>query len=430
MTVFTYKATDVSGKVTTGTMEAKDHASVINRLRDKNFYPIQIQEAEQKKKIVTREISFKSPFERIKFQDVLTFTQQLASLLGAQVPLDRSLGICTEIIENKRLKKVIENVRRNVQGGSSFGDALAKHPEVFNRLYINMVRAGESGGVLEKVVMQLTQFLERRKEMRDYIISAMIYPALLTFVGGSAVIVLLVYVIPRFAQIFNDMGQALPLPTQVLLSISGFFASYFWLIGLIIGGLIFSYKRLMKKESNRLKVDKMKLKLPLIGTIVEKIEVGRFASTLGTMIKSGVPIINALMIVRDTITNTVLAKALLDISANTNGKNGNQSKNDAQTKVVDIISSVRKGKGVGEPLKKSGVFPPLVIHMVTIGEETGQLEDMLFKVSEIYETDVRNNLKRLISMLEPFMILIMGLIVGFIVVSMLLAIFSINDIPM
>jgi len=429
MTVYTFKATDKNGKLTTGTMEAKDETIVITRLRERNFFPIKIDEVDSKKKI-GKEISIKPIFERIKFQDVLNFTQQLSSLMEAQVPLDRSLAICIELIENKKFKNVIENVRRNVQGGSSLADALAKHPGVFDKLFINMIRAGESGGVLEKVIARLTIFMERRKELRDYIVSAMIYPILLTLVGGAAVIVLLIYVVPRFALIFEDMGQALPLPTQVLLSFSGFIADYFWLIGMAIIGFIVIYKQLMKKEENRFVMDKFKLKLPIFGSLIEKIEIGRFASTLGTMIKSGVPIINALMIVRDTIGNAVISKALLNIGSNGNGKNGIHSKGENQKKETDIISSVRKGKGIGEPLKKSGVFPPLAIHMVTIGEETGQLEDMLFKVSSIYEVDVRNTIKRLISLLEPLMIFLMGLIVGFIVVSMLLAIFSINDIPL
>jgi len=429
MAVYTYKATDRTGKLTTGTMEAKDKSIVITKLRERNYYPINIEEADRKKKI-SKEISLKLLVERIRFQDVLTFTQQLSSLMEAQVPLDKSLAICIELIENKKLRRVVENVRKSVQGGSSFSDALSKHPAVFDKLYINMIRAGESGGVLEQVIARLNQFMERRKELRDYIVSAMIYPILLTMVGGAAVAILLIYVVPRFAQIFDDMGQALPLPTQILMSVSGFIANYFWLIGIIIAVFIMLYKQLMKKESYRFGMDKFKLKLPIFGSLIEKIEIGRFASTLGTMIKSGVPIINALMIVRDTVSNLVISKALLNIETNNNGKNGVPSKADQQKKETDIISSVRKGKGVGEPLRKSGVFPPLAIHMVTIGEETGQLEEMLFKVASIYETDVRNTIKRLISLLEPFMIFLMGLIVGFIVISMLLAIFSINDIPL
>ncbi|MBU1626768.1 type II secretion system F family protein, partial [bacterium] len=414
MTVFTYKATDINGKLTTGTMEAKDESMVITRLREKNFYPIKIDEADAKKKI-SKDISVKHLIERIKFQDVLSFTQQLSSLMEAQVPLDRSLAICIELIENKKFKAVIENVRRSVQGGSSFAEALSKHPNVFNKLFINMVRAGESGGVLESVISRLNIFMESRKEMRDYVVSAMIYPLLLTIVGGAAVTVLLIYVVPKFAQIFSDMGQALPLPTQVLMSVSEFLAKYFWLLGLVIAGLIILYRQLMKKEANRYTMDKFKLKLPIFGSLIEKIEVGRFASTLGTMIKSGVPIINALMIVRDTVSNSVIAKALLNIEGEQNGKNGSAAKGGDQKKETDIISSVRKGKGVAEPLKKSCVFPPLAIHMVTIGEETGQLEDMLFKVASIYEVDVRNSIKRAISLLEPLMIFLMGLIVGFIV---------------
>jgi general secretion pathway protein F len=249
----------------------------------------------------------------------------------------------------------------------------------------------------------------------------MIYPLLLVFVGGAAVVVLLMFVIPKFAQIFQDMGQALPLPTQVLMSVSDAFGSYWWAILGVLVAAIVAFRQILKQERNALSFDQFKLKVPVFGSLLQKIEVARFARTFGTLARNGVPIIQALKIVKDVITNRVISEALSRAAIDVNGKS---------TKGKDIISSITKGKGISRPLADSGVFPALAVSMVTIGEESGQLEDMLERVADVYEMDVKNTIKRLISLLEPMMILVMGLIVGFIVISMLMAVFSINNIAM
>ena len=401
-------------------MDARDQTLVAQALQQRDLFPVKI-EAYVPKKGLSVELSLKQITGRIRQRDVLAATHQLATLLEAGVPLDKALAIMIDTTERDKFRRVLENVRKSVQGGNSFADALGKYPKVFSRLYVNMVRAGERGGVLESVLKRLVQFLESSQQMREHIISSMIYPLLLVFVGGAAVVVLLMFVIPKFAQIFEDMGQALPLPTQILMGLSEAFGSYWWAIVAVLVAAILSVKQALKNERNALSFDQFKLKMPVLGTLLQKIEVARFARTLGTLVRNGVPIIQALKIVKDVITNRVISEALsrAAISANGKGKKGK-----------DIISSITKGKGISRPLADSGVFPPLAVSMVTIGEESGQLEDMLEKVADIYEMDVRNTLKRLISLLEPMMILVMGLVVGFIVISMLMAVFSINDIAM
>ncbi len=420
MPVFVYKASDRRGNVTEGTMDARDQTLVAQALQARDLFPVKI-EAYVPRKGLSVELSLKQLTGRIRQRDVLAATHQLATLLEAGVPLDKALGITIDTTNRDKFRRVLENVRKSVQGGNSFADALAKYPKVFSRLYVNMVRAGERGGALDSVLRRLVQFLESSQQMREHIISAMIYPLLLVFVGGAAVVILLMFVIPKFAQIFEDMGQALPLPTQILMGASEAFATYWWAIAAVLIAAIWGFRQALKNERNALSFDQFKLKMPLLGSLLQKIEVARFARTLGTLARNGVPIIQALKIVKDVITNRVISEAMsrAAVSANGRGKKGR-----------DIISSITKGKGISRPLAESGVFPPLAVSMVTIGEESGQLEDMLEKVADIYEMDVRNTIKRLISLLEPMMILVMGLVVGFIVISMLMAVFSINDIAM
>ena len=270
---------------------------------------------------------------------------------------------------------------------------------------------------------RIVGFIESSQQMRDHIISSMIYPLLLVVAGGVAVIILLMFVIPRFAMIFEDMGQALPLPTQMLMFFSDLVAQYWWAILAAAVTAFMAIRQALKNDKNALAFDRLKLRTPVLGSLLQKIEVARFARTLGTLIQNGVPIIQALRIVKDIISNRVIADALSRAARDANGIGKGKG-------ARDIISSITKGKGISKPLAESGVFPVLAVSMVTIGEESGQLEQMLEKVADIYELEVKNALKRLISMLEPMMILIMGLVVGFIVISMLMAVFSINNIAM
>jgi general secretion pathway protein F len=407
MPVFVYQATDRTGKLVEGTIEAKDESLVVNRLHGLQLLPIKIEKEGASKKISNFQFPISNFFTGVSRKDLMLFTQQLSTLTNSGLPLDKSLSILVELAEKKRLKTILDNIQKNVHSGSTFADALSKHPRVFSKLYVSMVKAGEEGGVLEAILQRLAHFLESSENLRENIRSALIYPTLLTIIGGGAVAILLTFVIPKFAKIFSDIGQAMPASTQLLLNISSFLTNYWWLIilGLIfIGVLIKGY---LDTESGKFNWDSLKLKMPLIGALQRKIEVSRFARTLGTLVRSGVPILQSLFITKDTITNSVVSKAM-----------------------EGIHKRIKEGGGISDPLRESGVFPAMAVHMIKVGEETGKLEDMLIKVADTFDAEVQSSVKSLISLLEPMMILLMGLIVGFIVISMLMAIFSINDIPM
>lgn len=392
------------GKIVEGLMEAPEEKAVINKLQNLGYIPIKIG-APSKSRSFSLEIDITAFFKRIYSRDVMTFTQQLSTLVSAGLPLDKSLFIVAELTEKSELQKVVRDVLASIQGGSSFADALVKHPKVFSKLYINMVRAGEAGGVLELVLERLVNFLESSQELKDYITSSMLYPVLLTGVCGIAIVILLTFVIPRFSTMFEEVGKGIPASAQFLLGLSAFIKGYWWVILGVVAGIVVSVKKYLATEQGRLKWDGLKLKLIVVKALVQKIEVARFARTLGTLIKSGVPILSALNIVKETIGNVIIAGSL-----------------------VGIHEGVKEGEGISKPLKNANTFPPLAIHMITVGEETGKLDEMLLKVADTYEQDVRNAVKRFISLLEPALIFFMAIVVGAIVITMLLAIISVNDI--
>ena len=403
MPVFVYKAADQRGKTIGGVMEAPDRKAVVERLHREEYYPVEVAPQVERMGLWPR-----LPTRGISNRDLVAFTQQLATLFEASLPLDRALSVLDELSSNPRLKSVIGDLLKSVRGGASFGDALAKHhPRPFSRLYINMVRAGEKGGVLETTLRRLAEFLEAAQEFREAIVSALIYPALLTSVGAAAVVFLLTFVIPRFAEIFADLGQAIPLPTQILLTVSAALRDYWWALVLALLAVVLGSRILLQTQEGRLAWDRAALGLPLVGEVVRKADVARFCRTLGTLLKSGVPVLAALAVVKEMLSNRLLALA-----------------------VERLGDGVKRGAGLSGPMGESGLFPPLALHMVRVGEETGRLEEMLLKVGETFEADVRRAVKRLIGLLEPSVILTMGLLVGFIVVAMLMAIFSINEIPL
>lgn len=407
MGTFQYTATDRTAKIVQGSMEAADERAVVAWLRANGYYPIKVGQSRGATEGTSTAVRLPTAFARgPSAQDVLAFTQQLATLLEAGMELDRSLAILLDLTDNQRFRSILRGILTDVQTGSSFADSLAKHPRLFSRLYVNMVKAGEASGVLEVILMRLSGFLERSKAVRDEVTSALIYPLLLLFVGGGAVVVMMNFVIPRFAQIFADTKQLMPLPTRILLAISGFTTDYWWVfIGLIIVGWI-SFRAYLQTEQGRVRWDEWKLALPLLGSLIREIEVSRFARTFGTLLQSGVPVLNAVSIVRETVTNRVIAAAMSRLQ-----------------------EGVKRGEGISNPLRATAAFPSFSIHMARVGEETGRLEEMLIKVADTYDERVRRTVKRLTSLLEPVLILALGLIVGFIVLSMLLAIFSINELP-
>ena len=403
MPVFVYKAADQHGKTITGVMEAPDPRAVVERLHREEYYPIEVA-AQVGRPGLWQQLTARG----ISNRDLVAFTEQLATLVEAQLQLDRALSVLEDLASNPRLKAVVGDILKSVRGGSSFADALAKHhPRPFSRLYVNMVRAGEKGGALEVTLRRVSEFLQASQELREAMTSALVYPAILLVALGGAVIFLLTFVIPRFGEIFADLGQALPLPTQILLTVSSALRDYWWALALaVVAGLIGS-RLLLATAEGRLAWDRAALTLPLLGDVIRKAEVARFCRTLGTLLRSGVPVLGALAVVKEIVSNRLLVLA-----------------------VERLGDGVKRGAGLSGPMGESGVFPPLALHMVRVGEETGRLEEMLLKVSDAFEAEVRSAVKRFITLLEPGIIVTMAVVVGFIVVAIAMAIFSISEIPL
>lgn len=396
MAVFSYRGTNISGAILEGAIEAPDEQAAVERLKNSGIIPLKV--------FIPGKGFKKSLTLKSAKGDILSFTNELTALLEAGLPLDRSLNILSGIAESKQNQAVIQDILRSIREGGSFSEALLKHPRIFSRLYVNMVKAGEAGGILVEVLEKLHEFLESTKELKEQVLTSMIYPIILVSTGGLSIIILLTYVLPKFSVIFSELGSSLPLSTQILLSISQGLKSYWWiaLALLVLCGILF--RTIIKSEQGRLQWDR--LKLILLGDIIRKLETARFCRTLGTLLKSGVPLLQALKNARDVVTNQVIALALEEIS-----------------------KGVKEGKGVSFPLSKSDVFPPLALSMIKVGEETGQLDKMLMQVALTYEKSLRVSIKRFVGFLEPAMILGMGLVIGFIVLSMLMAIFSMTELP-
>lgn len=386
----------MQGAIVEGTIEAADEKSAIERLKNSGVIPLKVAAPQEgiRKKFTLR--SSKG--------DLLTFTTELSVLLSAGLPLDRSLNILSEISENKEMKNVIQSVLKSIREGTSFSEALQKHSRIFPKLYVNMIRAGEAGGVLDVVLEKLNEFLESTKALKDHIVSVMVYPIILTVTGGISIIILLTFVLPKFSTIFAELGGSIPLPTQILLTFSNTMKSYWWIVlSVIIAGWVI-FRNYVKSDIGRYKWDAFKLKV--MGDVIKKLETARFCRTLGTLLKSGVPLLQALNNAKDVISNQVIASAI-----------------DA------VPEGAKEGKSIAVSLSNANVFPPLALSMIKVGEETGQLDNMLIKVASTYEKSLNVAIKRFVSLLEPAMILGMGLVIGFIVISMLMAIFSITELP-
>jgi general secretion pathway protein F len=396
MAIFSYRATTLDGAIMEGVIEAADEKAAVEILKNSGIIPLKI--------AAPRESIKKRLTLRSSKGDLLVFTTELSALLHAGLPLDRCLNILSEISESKEMKNIIQSILKSIREGSSFSDALARHPKVFPRLYVNMTRAGEAGGVLDVVLDKLSEFLESTKELKEHIVSAMIYPAILTVAGGASIIILLTYVLPKFSVIFAELGGSLPLSTKVILTFSNGLKSYWWAVALsmIAGWIIF--KSYIKSDTGKYKWDAFKLKI--VGEVIQKLETARFCRTLGTLLKSGVPLLQALTNAKDVISNRVIASA-----------------------IDGVLKGAKEGKGIAVPLSETRVFPPLALSMIKVGEETGQLDSMLIKVASTYEKSLRVAIKRFVSLFEPAVILGMGLIIGFIVISMLMAIFSMTELP-
>ncbi len=397
---FRYEALTSTGVTVSQAQEANSQAELVSRLKTMGYWPTSIieesAEAEGKKQL---QISLFRP--RIKPAEVEFFTYQMATLINAHVTLPRALAVTLEQLINVELKRIVEQVKYDVEHGSTFYDALAQHPKVFPNLYVNMVKAGETGGVLGVVLERLAEFAERQRHLKNEVISALFYPAILLSLSVIAVSVLMTFVIPKFTAMFTELGVDLPGPTRILIGITNFLSAYWWVI--LIGGIgaVFGIRQYLRTEGGRLAFDRLKLKLPIIGVIFSTFALVRFTRTMATLLENGVVLLPALRVVKDTIGNLVYSNA-----------------------VAEAEKEIERGSTLSRQLQESRVFPPLVTHMIAIGEESGNPEQMLAKLSEYYDTEIKKNLERLTNSIGPLVILLMGLLIGFIAVAMILPIFE------
>jgi type IV pilus assembly protein PilC len=417
---YTYVALDVRGQEASGVIEAESQNDAVGQLRQAGYFPKAIAEegkggkAAKALKAATRQPpAAKKPanvsipfFERktVKGKTLMIFTRQLATLIDAGLPLLRGLTVLAKQEPDLVLRKVIVNLAETVQGGGTFSESLAGHPRIFSKLYVNMVKAGELGGVLELVLLRLAEFQEKAQKIKNKVVSAMFYPIIVLLIAILIMGFLLVFIVPKFEAIFADMlgGKPLPALTQFVIGASTFVKSnIFVIIGAIIG-ITLLLKLVAKTTKGAFILDSFKLRMPLFGNLTRKSSISRFSRTLGTLVTSGVPILQALIITRETAGNSVVANAI--------------------TKVHD---SVKEGESIVHPLEVSGVFPPMVISMIDVGEETGQLPEMLLKIAEVYDDEVDNAVAGLTSLLEPIMIVFLAVVVGTIVIALFLPLISI-----
>jgi general secretion pathway protein F len=407
MAFFQYRAADQAGKVVEGVMEADAERSVVLRLREMGCVPLRIALPSERSMGAARPQRPLFPKRKISQQQLVQFTRELSALLGAGLPLDRSLSILGGLVEEGvEFSKVVHSLVEAVRAGKSLAISMGEHPDVFPKIYVNMIRAGEAGGILEGVLRYLTDYMESTLALKEDIKSALIYPMILGGAAGLSLIVLFVFVIPKFAAIFRDNGNALPWITKVVLGLSQFLTHYGWITLLVIcaaGVGAFFYVR---SPEGRSEWDRLSLRTWLLGDLLRKFETARFSRTLAALLKGGVPLLEALGTVEGVVGNRLLARAISQVQVR-----------------------VREGKGMARPLSESGLFPALALNMIAVGEETGKLESMLTEVANYFDQEVKRSTKRLTAMLEPALILAMGLIIGIVVISMLLAIFSINDLP-
>ncbi|HHH11154.1 MAG TPA: type II secretion system protein GspF [Sorangium sp.] len=397
MAVFEYRGIMTStGKSVQGLRDAENIKALRGILRKDGVLLTSATEEQQAQEKNAGAINFRRFFEKPSVNDVAIMTRQLATLVRARIPLFEALSALIDQVEKEGLRRALTNIRDQVREGTSFADALAEHPDIFSHMYVNMVRAGEASGTLEAVLTRLTTFMEKQAKLRGKVGSALAYPILMLIIAILLISVLMVAVVPKVTSIFESMDRALPWYTRLLITVSDFAANFWWvvLLALVLGGWLF--KRWVKTPTGRLRWDHIVLKIPMFGTLMKMVAVSRFARTLATLLAAGVALLPAMAIVRDVLGNAALEKV-----------------------VEDATSSIREGQSIAEPLKASGQFPPMVTHMIAIGERSGQLEEMLENIAEAYDSVVDNRVQMLTSLLEPLIIVVMGGAVAFIAMSIL-----------
>jgi type IV pilus assembly protein PilC len=402
ISTFSYKVRDKSGTVRSGEMDGSSTDAVLSSLRARGYTPIQVER--KKRSALNAEIKIPGLSNRVKGKDVVLFSRQFATMVNAGLSLIRSLNVLAQQVESKTLADIITKVKSDVEQGLSLSAAMEKHPKVFGDLYVAMVKAGEVGGVLDETLNRLADILEANMALKSKIKSAMAYPAVVGFLIIAVTTAMIVFVVPVFTNLYNELGSgaSLPLPTQVLVGISKAMTGFWWLIIITLVGGTFGFRHWKRTEAGRAAWDAIKLRVPVFGTLAHKTALSRFSRTLAVLSRTGVPILQAIDIVSDTAGNRVMAKALEDVKA-----------------------SVREGEAIADPLNRHKIFPPMVVQMMTVGEETGALDDMLEKVASFYDREVDATVSALTSLIEPILIVVMGVTVGGILIALYLPIFNI-----
>jgi len=401
MPTFSYKAIDISGNDVKGIIESVNQDKVIIQLQQESLIPIEVNRVTSDLKIP---FSLKQYLvKRITSKEFTSLVRHLSILLDAGIPIDKSFATLKEEIKNQQLKNILLDIEDKIKKGKSLSEAFAYHPKIFSEVFVNMIKAGETGGVLDEVVETLATYTEKEDELKERLITMMIYPLLLVSMGLITIFFLFNFVIPKFVTIFAKMSSTLPLPTQLLIIISTFINKYWWLLLLVSVGIGLLLNNFLKSPKGKVIFDKIKLQFPVIGDLIYKTTISRFALTLGVLIKSGVPILEALNMTKQTVKNKVISEA-----------------------IKDIHIDVKHGKNISDSLNQSGIFPPLLIQAVNVGERTGKLNIMLIKIATGYDREVENGIKRVMVLFEQIIILGMGLFVGFIVMAMLMPIFKMN----
>jgi type IV pilus assembly protein PilC len=404
MTIYTWEGKNAKGKRIKGEIEAKDMQAVFNILKSQRVIPI-AGRIREKGKGLEMEIKVPGFGPKVKSRDVVIFTRQFATMIDSGLPLVQALDILGKQHENKAFKKVLIGVKEVVETGGTLAEGMGKYPEAFDTLYVNMIQAGEGGGILDIILERLSAHMEKAMKLKREIKTAMIYPSVVIGAAGIVTSVLLIFVIPTFAELFQDFGSALPLPTQLVIDLSNFVvANWFFIFGGIFGLFTF-LRRFMKQERGKEVIHPLALRMPIFGDIIRKVAVARFTRTLGTMISSGVPILEALNICARTSGNKVVERDVLRARI-----------------------SISEGKSMVEPLSESVVFPPMVVSMIGVGEQTGALDAMLQKIADFYEDEVDNAVTAMKQMIEPIMILVLGTIIGALVIAMYLPIFKMGSV--
>jgi general secretion pathway protein F len=397
---FHYRAVAADGKLRSGVITAESSKTVARELIRQGLTPVYVG-FEGKKSIALKLPSLGSG----RRHDVLFFTQELSTLLNSGVPLDRALSITSELTTRQQFRAIVLDILRSIKGGKSLADSLALHPAYFSELFINMVRAGEASGSLGQIFERLSEFERSRDELRSYIVSSMIYPALLAVVGAGSIFIILNFVVPRFASIFDDSRMKIPLPTLIMLQASHIVQNWWWLVALSLASAIIGFRLYVGTPGGRFWWDTTRLKLPILGDALQKAETSRFARAMSTLVGNSVPLVQSLHISAGILFNSRMANSL-----------------------KEVAQGVKRGEGISQPLARTRMFPPLASHLLTVGEETGKLDLMFARMADIYEEETRASIKRFTSIFEPVVILVMGIIVGGLVLSMLIAISSINDV--